>query len=147
MSIEMKMIMISLNTVVDDVANGNYDLPTLQQECPDIQDMLTYLRLGSLPLDDKKARKILLEQDDFTIIDDVLHHFYHSRTKSKDKIARVVKQICLPRILRSTVIKACHDDSAHLGLLRLFETIKAKYFWQRMYSDIEEYVKTCIRCQ
>jgi predicted aspartyl protease len=137
----------SVNSITDDVANGKYDLPQLQQECPDVQDMLTYLRLDSLPLDDKKARKILLEQEDFTIIEGVLYHLYHSRMKSKDKTVRVIEQVWLPRILRSSVIKAYHDDNAHLGILRLFETIKAKYFWHRMYSDIEEYVKTCIRCQ
>ncbi|CAG2226238.1 unnamed protein product [Mytilus edulis] len=35
----------------------------------------------------------------------------------------------------------------HPGIDRTYNNIRMKPYWKRMYSDIEDYVKTCIECQ
>jgi hypothetical protein len=46
---------LNVSTINYNVVNGQHNLPQLQEECTDFQDILTYRHLGSLPLDDKRA--------------------------------------------------------------------------------------------
>jgi hypothetical protein len=78
--------------------------------------------------------------------DGILHHLHRPR-KNIDKIILVIKQDCLPRSLGRTAAKAFHDENTHLGMLRLYETISARYFWQKMLSDLENYAGSCTLCQ
>lgn len=37
--------------------------------------------------------------------------------------------------------------NAHLGFDRTYSAIRSRYFWPRMYSDIDIHVRTCNTCQ
>jgi len=39
-----------------------------------------------------------------------------------------------------------HSDM-HLGLQRFYSTIKCRFYWDRMYTDIHDFVVSCIDCQ
>ena len=43
-------------------------------------------------------------------------------------------------------LEACHDEIGHLGVERTTSLLKDRFYWPKMESDIEEYVKTCPRC-
>ena len=47
------------------------------------------------------------------------------------------------------MLKSYHDalSGGHQGQERTYEAIRSKYFWPKMYSDIQTYVKTCEQCQ
>lgn len=47
------------------------------------------------------------------------------------------------------VMYMMHDNelSAHFGIEATYERIKEKYWWKNMRKDIEEYVKSCYKCQ
>ena len=45
------------------------------------------------------------------------------------------------------MIHAFHDDILHSGVNKLFLQIRADFFWNSLYRDCEEYVKTCHNCQ
>ena len=44
------------------------------------------------------------------------------------------------------VLEACHNEIGHLGIERTTSLLKDRFYWPKMESDIEEYVKTCPRC-
>ena len=47
------------------------------------------------------------------------------------------------------VISIFHDlpTAAHQSKDTVWEQIKKRYIWDRMYKDVKEYVKTCYECQ
>ncbi|CAF2896967.1 unnamed protein product [Rotaria sp. Silwood2] len=51
--------------------------------------------------------------------------------------------------LRRTILHIYHDtaaNGAHFGRNKTLHKIKQRYFWPSMYTDIENYVKSCIPC-
>lgn len=56
----------------------------------------------------------------------------------------------IPRTLRAEILNSLHDSpltGAHLGRDKCMAKLKTRYFWENMYSDIEEYVRSCPDCQ
>ncbi|KAI7814030.1 hypothetical protein IRJ41_006648 [Triplophysa rosa] len=56
------------------------------------------------------------------------------------------KQLVLPEQFHQQVMQSLHDDNGHLGIERTTELVKDRFYWPRMTSVIETYVKTCGRC-
>ena len=96
---------------------------------------------------DVAARRIVLDSEQYTLIDNTLYHLHTPRQKRKDQVSSVVRQVCLPRCLTDEVTKAYHDNNGHIGFDKLYESIRVKYIWPRMYADLSEYVRSCIECQ
>ena len=51
--------------------------------------------------------------------------------------------------IRQDIMKIYHDtqaNGAHFGRDKTLKKIKARYFWNNMNSDINNYVKSCIHC-
>jgi hypothetical protein len=48
-----------------------------------------------------------------------------------------------------TLMKMMHDQptAGHLGIETTYNKIKDKYYWNQMYDDIKEYIRTCNTCQ
>ena len=76
-----------------------------------------------------------------------LYHLHTPRQHRKNQTCSVIRQLCLPRSLTNEVTKAYYDNNSHIGFDKLYETIRAKYFWPRRYADLSEYVRSCIECQ
>ena len=57
-------------------------------------------------------------------------------------------RIIVPRHMRSTVLKLCHDtpSAGHRSARKIVDLIKDKYHWIDMNKNIEEYVKCCETC-
>ena len=55
-------------------------------------------------------------------------------------------QFVLPKLFRKQALEACHDEVGHLGTERTTSLLKDRFYWPKVESDIEEYVKTCPRC-
>ncbi|XP_024146840.2 uncharacterized protein LOC112157953 [Oryzias melastigma] len=56
------------------------------------------------------------------------------------------KQLILPERYRTSVMKSLHDECGHLGVEKTSELLKDRFYWPRMNTDIEQYIKTCGRC-
>ena len=98
----------------------------LQRECPDYKPIFEYIEEGILPQDEKTARKIVFESEQFIIDDGTLYHLFHPRTKRMDEIVPIVKQLCIPRSLREELMVAYHDNNCHVGQERLYNSLKMK---------------------
>ena len=58
-------------------------------------------------------------------------------------------QLVLPRKYKDVVLTQLHDHpmSGHMGVRRTTYRIQCRYYWYRMKSDIQFWVRTCIPCQ
>ena len=58
-------------------------------------------------------------------------------------------RLCVPSSMRLEVLQTFHDytTAGHLGKDRTTERIVKRFYWPNMYTDIREYVRSCIPCQ
>jgi len=124
-----------------------HDVAKLQRECPDYKPIFEYIEEGILPQEEKTARKIVFESEQYVIDDGTLYHLFHPRTKRMEDIVPIVKQLCIPRILREELMVAYHDNNCHIGQERLYNSLKMKYWFPLMYSTVLQYVASCVLCQ
>ena len=61
-----------------------------------------------------------------------------------DKLLKVIQKYELEGLL---YMMHDHELSAHFGIKATQEKIKEKYWWEKMNKDIEEYVRSCDKCQ
>ncbi|CAC5362607.1 Retrovirus-related Pol polyprotein from transposon 17.6 [Mytilus coruscus] len=105
------------------------DIGTLQRKCPDFEDIYAYLKDGTLPENNKLARKVNIESQQYSILNGILYHWYQRRTKKPEEQARQHQQLALPRVLRDDALLAYHDSQsggAHLATKRVYEALKLK---------------------
>jgi len=67
---------------------------------------------------------LILKSEHFQIIDGLLYHLYFPRTKRLNEIKPMLHQLCVPDVLREDLFKSYHDNNAHIGRERLYETLK-----------------------
>ncbi|XP_041837251.1 uncharacterized protein LOC121637270 [Melanotaenia boesemani] len=66
--------------------------------------------------------------------------------KTTRPVGGPVSQLVLPKEHRLKVLKSVHDDSGHLGVDRIIDMVKDRFYWPKMASDISQYIKDCGRC-
>lgn len=59
---------------------------------------------------------------------------------------RTEYQLVLPRVLRPSVLTSLHDEMSHLSIERTLELARSRFYWPKMFSNVESKVKTCPRC-
>ena len=52
----------------------------------------------------------------------------------------------VPKELQKNILKAYHEDSGHLARDRLQEILRKRYFWDGMYTQASDWVKSCELC-
>ena len=110
----LKVRETSVNKIVD-ITDG-YNMSELLCKCPDFIPIFDYIENGTLPQDDKAARKLIFESEQFVIDDSILYHIFHPRTNSLDQTFPVVKQLCIPRSLREQLMISYPVSYTHLTL-------------------------------
>ena len=121
----------------------------LQWNCPELSPILQYKVNGIVPNDAAKARKLVAESDMYIILDNVLYHCTPLRSKGVPKPMQMQRQLAVPTQLREDVVLFYHDGpgGSHFGFDKSYSSIKAKYYWQNMYRDVENHIKSCDPCQ
>ena len=118
--------------------------------CPDIGPIYNYVLNNELPEDDKLARKIVLESDQYGMRNDTLYHIFSPRTKGVLRMDTLINQVVVPVKLRCQILSEYHDSlvgGGHQGFDRTYYAIKSKYYWNGMYADVDKYVRQCRECQ
>jgi hypothetical protein len=118
-------------------------LPT----CADFGPMYNYLLAGTLPTDEKHARRLIYESDNYILEDGLLWFLYTPRTRKLDRAYTFVKRLCVPRNFRAHIAIGLHDNNLHLGFQRLYATARMRYYFPNMYACLKEHVFTCQICQ
>lgn len=83
-----------------------------QRNDPDVKEILDFLEQGTLPEDNKKARRIALQESLLAIVDGILY--------SVDLKHNNQKRVVMPRQLREQILKALRSymPACMEGLLR-----------------------------
>ena len=134
----------------DEIIFGNCpisNLRKLQSSDPFCQPFIDYLSEGKLPENQKAARRLVIEADNYGFIDGILYHFWFSDGAQKRK-DRCFQQVVVPSSLRSEILGALHDEmtAGHQGFTRTLLNIKSRFYWPAMTADIENWVKSCRTC-
>ena len=107
-------------------------LKTEQQHDPEIQKIVRNLNL--------KSNKI-----SFVIKDDILYKLISLNKFSNKKI----KVVYLPSSMINSILRASHDDpmtGAHFATDRMYYKLRTHFWWPRMKTTIQRYVKSCSLC-
>ena len=131
---------------IDNVVSSVQRLHTLQHQDPDLAAIIQYLEAAQLPLDNSDARTLLLSIDSYYLDENgLLHHLW---SPSKRRVTSIYSQVVIPSSLPYEVLVACHDDptAGHFGVFKTYEKIRARYYWNGMFKDIEHWCYTCVDC-
>ncbi|XP_076056266.1 zinc finger and BTB domain-containing protein 11-like [Oratosquilla oratoria] len=88
----------------------------------------------------------------FTIQDDFLK-YVHKPNRKEVRFLRVIKdrQYQLDIVLASHRGSGYSDESValggHVGREKVVDRIMQRYWWRKIVSDVNETIKTCLRCQ
>lgn len=126
---------------------ADIDIRQAQRNCNELKPYIEYLESSELPSDEKLARKLVMQAEQFTLIDGILHHLYQPRAKNVHLVKPLITQLVIPKSLRETVLTACHTNFDHAALDRCYVLIRTRFFWERLYSDVAEFIATCEECQ
>ncbi|VDI83414.1 Hypothetical predicted protein [Mytilus galloprovincialis] len=74
------------------------------------------------------------------IINDILYYISHPDDDLK-------LRLYVPLQLRNEVIKSYHDNLSHLGIDKCHDSIRQKYFWPKLYKELNSYINSCVICQ
>ena len=101
------------------------------------------MKTGKWPGDLKSNPEILAMKRDVTKLkmkDGLLHRLSTSHSGTQ------TYQLVLPAEYRTVVLKSLHDDLGHLGVERTTDMLRSRFFWPKMASDVEQYIKNCGEC-
>lgn len=65
---------------------------------------------------------------------------------SKRPSGTEVLQLILPSKYVPVVLRSMHDDMGHLGVERTTELLRNRFYWPKMFSEIERYIQNCGHC-
>lgn len=73
---------------------------------------------------------------------------YHLKYPDNRIITQTKLCLAIPENLRRRVMDALHKDptAAHQGVERTYDLISNRFWWPKMFSDIKEYVLSCVKC-
>src|SRR5207248_1926687 len=109
--------------------------------------ILSYLSTGELPTNDKAARRIIFESENYFIQNEILYHLYRRKSSKASAVAYpITEQMVIPLSLRVEVMRQFHDNG-HRNHERTYQSINTKYYWATLYRDVRKYVRSCNFCQ
>ena len=133
--------------VHDSVISNLQSLRHQQRDDPKYKFIIQYLLDGSLPNKRKQATKILSEVQNYVLDDNkVLYHLF--RPGGNKDPRTTVAQLAIPVAYVKQIMQAYHDmpAGAHKGFISTLESIRYKYFWPKMSTQIADYIRTCDIC-
>ncbi|CAC5412796.1 unnamed protein product [Mytilus coruscus] len=76
----------------------------------------------------------------YLLIEEILNYISNSDDLSGTKVIH-------PGSYKNAVMDSYHDLNGHMGIIKVFNSIKQKYFWPNLYKDLYEYITGCLTCQ
>ncbi|GFX80200.1 integrase catalytic domain-containing protein [Trichonephila clavipes] len=58
------------------------------------------------------------------------------------------KQVCIPHCLKARILESVHSEyGGHLKFFKTYHRLSENFFWQNMYKDTKNFVRSCTVCQ
>ena len=111
-----------------------------QRKDPYLAQVILFLEKNFLPEDTNMARKIANQSKQFALIENILY-FLDSRHGYR-------KRVAVPRHLQRQVIQEHHRGNmgGHFAVNKLYKMLASHWWWEGMYTDVHEEVKSCPEC-
>ena len=120
------------------------DWQKIQREDPTISEVIGYVRVGSKPGSlanvQGEAKLILREFDKLRLRENTLYRCVNNSLGNK------YYQLVLPSKFRIQAIRGLHNELGHLGVERTVALARDRFYWPRMATEIENWVRHCARC-
>ena len=135
---------------LDDRTTQTHEIAKVQLQARDylqdeeFQNMYVYLTDGQLSGDEKKDKKTLLLAEQFFIRDDILYRLKLPRNKKEQVLFS--ERVCVPKLYRYQILFKFHDSLGHFGAQKIFLSLSNRFYWQSMFNDVADYVKSCDLC-
>ena len=115
-------------------------------ECTNLSDLIVYLETSKLPDHNGPARSLLLTIDDYFLSDEGL--LFHLWTPQGRRRATTYQQLVVPPALRYELLVWAHDDptGGHFGTVKTYEKLRTRYYWRKMFSDVNHWCRSCCDC-
>ena len=125
------------------------DIIAEQKSCDEIGPWYQFIKTGNVPPDVEYSKAKLSTADQYAIKDGILVHLFQPRTRNMHRYHPITTQIVVPKKLRAQLLSEFHDSlmGSHQSFDRVYQAIRQRFYWPRMYEDIHEYYKTCRNCQ
>lgn len=109
------------------------DLKEEQKKDPELAAMLRYLQDGTLPEDEKSAKRIVAESKQDDVIDGVLH-FENSAFPNRWCLV-------VPLQLRSDLLHEAHAGcfAAHFAEKKVYDRLRRGVWWKGMKADVRRH--------
>lgn len=120
------------------------DLREKQRTDPCIREVIYQMESGVTPSPTLRANLpdlslLLREWNRLVLKDGILF-------RKRQEGASTTLQLVLPTELRESALQSLHDDMGHLGVDRVLDLVRARFFWPRMATSVERKIQTCERC-
>lgn len=83
------------------------------------------------------------ENNRYKVENSVLYYRYEHKVR---KFEREWK-ICVPKDFQVEVLHEEHDGKYHRGFYKTYETLYARYYWPKMYTQTYKYIRACQICK
>ena len=76
-------------------------------------------------------------------------NLYYRQYSKAGGNAEIIKQLVVPKQLRSDVLKIAHDGvmSGHFGIRKTTDKTLSQFYWPHVRRDVRNYCKSCDTCQ
>ena len=118
-----------------------------QQKDPILRLVYKYVTAGKklktlaiAKIKSKAVKKYILQFERLTLKKGVLHWLYINNDVE-------YHQLILPIKYKAQVLTLLHDGQGHQGLERTLALCWERFYWNTMFQDVSNYVKTCPNCQ
>ena len=132
------------------IMNASHNLRQLQLNDKKLRPLIDFLETDSLPENDNKlCRKIIFESDFHYLNDDLVlcreRKPFGKNRESIDELCEITEILVLPESVINDVLSAYHDSS-HFGITRLSEMVRRRYYFEKLYKKVRDFVRKCPIC-
>ena len=124
--------MLNLEPVNDKEAQPN-NFSQEEQKDQSILEMIDFLKDSKLPSDQQQAKKVALQGNNFTIIDDIL---YYIDSKNGNR-----KWAVVPKQLQKELLEENHGGlmAGHFAVQKMYGALCRSWWWEGMYTDVYQH--------
>lgn len=118
----------------------------LQRRDPALADIIEYLEFEELPNDSKAAKQLLYTIEQYYLDPEgILCHIWVPGGKRSSTLK---SQLVVPASLHHEILVNVHDlpTGGHLGVNKTYAKLRERYFWPKMYMDVQHWCLSCEHC-
>lgn len=115
-----------------------------QDTDPILMEWKHHVQLGKKP----KMHQLSFGQDSYALIKNFKRLYIEDGVLYRKTTVHgnEKRQLVLPKCYVNTVLEQLHNRFGHGGRERTMSLIRDRFYWNRMFSDTEDWIRNCQRC-